>query len=520
MGQGALMADVYTYVEPTGVIVPDAQVIQAQVEAEYKNTFGQDLIVTANTPQGMLITAETTARIAVADNNVALANQINPNLAGGVYLDALMALTGIQRSPGFPSTVLCTVSGTSGTVISSLAQISDITNGYVFSLLQDVTIPDSGTLSGVLFTSLLIGPIPAAANTLTNIVTPVLGWDSVTNPLDAVLGEVVQSDTSARQYRAQTLAFQGLSTAQAITSSINTLPPMAPYTSTSCYFLENTSSSTQTLPLNDMSGVSMVSHSIYVCVNGGAVGTVSTVNVTITGSSGTVIPAFSQVYETNSGYNFLFQTLTSHTIPSGGTLTDIPMASVQTGTVPAVAGSLTHIVVPISGWNTVTNPLAATFGTESTIAQTLVATKSAGASYNNTALQSQGNAQSAVITVPFSNQIMTVLFDTPAIIDIKVQVTVYVVTPVQDVITTVQQTIETYCYGGVDGIAGLVVGQNVSPFELAGAITSQYPGIYVQNLQIGLAPSGDYQNTEIVIQPYQIAQIATSSIKVIVLTAP
>ena len=86
------MAD-YQYIDTTGVIVPDTATIQSEVEGEYKAVFGQDLVVTPNTPQGVLITAEVAARSNVVRNNAALANQINPNLAGGVFLDAIWAVS-------------------------------------------------------------------------------------------------------------------------------------------------------------------------------------------------------------------------------------------------------------------------------------------------------------------------------------------------------------------------------------------------------------------------------------------
>jgi len=88
----------YEYIELAGVIVPDTLETRTQVESEFKNAFGSDLVVTPDTPQGVLITDETLARDAVIRNNAAIANQINPNLAGGVFLDALWALTGGTRT--------------------------------------------------------------------------------------------------------------------------------------------------------------------------------------------------------------------------------------------------------------------------------------------------------------------------------------------------------------------------------------------------------------------------------------
>src|ERR1700744_3487884 len=94
MGTSSL---VYNYIDLNGVIVPDSSSILGEVQTEWQDTFGQDLIVTPDTPQGVIITGDALARIAVANNNAVLANQINPNIAGGTYLDAIWALTGGQR---------------------------------------------------------------------------------------------------------------------------------------------------------------------------------------------------------------------------------------------------------------------------------------------------------------------------------------------------------------------------------------------------------------------------------------
>ena len=68
----------------------------------------------------MLIAAETLARTEVVNNNAALANQINPNNAGGVFLDAILALTGMQRSSATQTLVTnVTLTGVAGTVISA-----------------------------------------------------------------------------------------------------------------------------------------------------------------------------------------------------------------------------------------------------------------------------------------------------------------------------------------------------------------------------------------------------------------
>mgnify|MGYP006974687605 CR=1 FL=1 len=49
------MAELYSYINSSGVIVPDTEDLQSEVEQEYKDTFGEDLDVTPETPQGRLI---------------------------------------------------------------------------------------------------------------------------------------------------------------------------------------------------------------------------------------------------------------------------------------------------------------------------------------------------------------------------------------------------------------------------------------------------------------------------------
>lgn len=261
MEVGELMADVYNYITSTGTITTSTDVIQTDVQDEFLNALGLDLNLNPNTPQGLLITGETLSRIAVADNNAALANQINPNLAGGVFLDAILALTGVQRSPSTPSTVLCTITGVEGTLIPAGSQASETGSGNqnIFETVNAVTIPVGSILSNVAFQSVVDGPISAAANTLTKIVSNILGWETVTNPLAATLGVLTQSDTAARTLRQLTLASQGSSLAQAITAALYEVPGV-----TSLTFRENVANTTQVID-----GITMVAHSLYACVNGG-----------------------------------------------------------------------------------------------------------------------------------------------------------------------------------------------------------------------------------------------------------
>jgi uncharacterized phage protein gp47/JayE len=404
------MADIYDYITTTGVIVPDTSAIQDEVIAEYQQAFGTDLVTTPNTPQGLLIVSETAGRSAVANNNATLANQINPNVAGGVFLDAIGFLTGIKRTAGTPSTVTATLTGVSGTVIAAGAQASDSVYNNIFATTADVTIVDGS--ASVLMASVLNGPIVAGAGTLTQIVSNIPGWETVTNADAATLGATTQSDEQFREFRRVTLFAQGASTAGAIIAALYQTPGV-----TSVSFQENVQPTTETI-----NGVVMVGHSIYACVNG---------------------------------------------------------------------------------------------GTDLAVAEAMQSKKSAGAAYNNGASMTPVSQD---VTVPFSGQVISVLFDRPDVIQIGVSISIIVQQPIQDPVTTVQQAILDYAAGLLDGFPGLIVGANVSPWELAGAVTTPYPGIYIQNLEIkNITASGSYQYEEITIDQWQIANIEQSAIVVTVL---
>ena len=72
--------------------------------------------------------------------------------------------------------------------------------------------------------ALTTGPTQANAGTLTVIVNPVAGLDSVINVTDASVGQDVETDNELRLRRSQTLQVSGASTPEAIRSRLLDLP--------------------------------------------------------------------------------------------------------------------------------------------------------------------------------------------------------------------------------------------------------------------------------------------------------
>lgn len=203
----------------------------------------------------------------------------DPNQATGESQDALAALVGAKRVAAQYSRNLCIASGTSGTDLpkgraiknantgtrwltagvtvtdpitfasawigthaySYLAIVSNNGNVYVCitagtsagaggptTTSTDIT---DGTVhwrylsagNGYAFLTVQaqdVGPVEGLASTLTVIDTPVSGWNAVWNPIDAVTGNLEETDSDFRSRRDEELAAAGNATPDAIRANI------------------------------------------------------------------------------------------------------------------------------------------------------------------------------------------------------------------------------------------------------------------------------------------------------------
>lgn len=249
----------FNYVINTGIIVPDTSTLRDDVIAEWRAAFGQDLVVTPETPQGVIITMEVESRDAMVRNNAEVANQINPDLAGGVWLDALWALTnGSRRGASRSRLVGVEFRGTALTLIQAGSIATVQGSGAQFFTTANILLDVTGFATGTM-ESVLTGPIAAPVNQLVQVASSVLGWEQVTNPNAAELGRLVESDVAGRRRRRQTLALQSVALPEAIISRLYDIDGVR-----SLSFRENVTNASIVID-----GVTLVEHSIYVCVEGG-----------------------------------------------------------------------------------------------------------------------------------------------------------------------------------------------------------------------------------------------------------
>lgn len=393
----------YNFISNRGVIVPDTATLRAQVEAEWRESFGQDLDLSPDTPQGVLITAEVEARDAVVRNNAEVANQINPDVAGGIWLDAIWRLTGGFRRAATPSLLVgVQFSGQAGTLIPAGSEaIVQATNERFYTLLN-VMLDASGSATGNM-QSVRLGRVTCPVGALDSIASTVFGWETVFNPTAAVVGTEEETDFASRQRRRNTLALQGRSLSESVTSRLYALDGVR-----SLVFRENVLPMVQVID-----GISMVAHSIYVCVLGGA---------------------------------------------------------------------------------------------DADIAQALLDSKTAGANWNG--------AQLVNVIDRFSGQAYPVRFARPATVLVYVRVTIRA-TPL-DAQSLVRNAIINYANGLNDGEPGFAVGEDVSPFELAGAINQAEPRLFVMKVEISTDGGVTYTTNDAVIGVAQVATVTSDSISVVI----
>lgn len=151
----------------------------------------------------------------------------DPDAAEDFLLIALCKLTGTPQRPASQSEVDCVVDLDGGATLLAGDSFGSI-NGRPdvrWTPKADYTAPSDG-MHTVRFVAENTGPVVGATGTITVIATPVVGWNSITNPGDATLGRVIDSDATLRTRREQQLTRAGSSTVDAIAADLEALEDM------------------------------------------------------------------------------------------------------------------------------------------------------------------------------------------------------------------------------------------------------------------------------------------------------
>lgn len=214
----AQYANYYDYLTGSGVIVPDTSNVLSDVQAEWKEVFGNDLSVDPETPQGRIIEMIARQRVFTLQMAAATSNMLNIDKAYGFILDDVGSLFQIQRKSATYTTTVITMSGVVNTVIPVGTQLrSDA--GYLFVNDEEYVIGNDGSVSGI-FRAEESGTIPAEVGTITTIVTTVSGLEAVINNANAEVGEEQESDQEFRNRIKASLNINSMSVLSAIQAAV------------------------------------------------------------------------------------------------------------------------------------------------------------------------------------------------------------------------------------------------------------------------------------------------------------
>lgn len=190
----------------SGLVVPRTADYIARIREEYETATGlspswdDDLIIGIfSAIMAQLLGEQSEAVQAVYD-------AWDENNATGVQLSNLARIVGVTRRVATRAQVTLTLTGDVGTVIADdrLVEGGGTADNARWRLTESVTIPASGTID-VVAEAVEPGRTVALAGEIDTIVTPVPGWDTVTNASAASPGLDTETDDELRVRRRRSL---------------------------------------------------------------------------------------------------------------------------------------------------------------------------------------------------------------------------------------------------------------------------------------------------------------------------
>jgi len=195
--------------------------IKAEKEAAFKLVFGDNINLNPQSNFGQIIGIESESEALIWELAEFVYNAFYPSTAQGVQLSNLVTLNGIERREATNSKVTLTLTGVDGTIIPSGSLVAIPNNTEQFATDLDATI-SGGTIT-IGATAVNTGTVIALAGSLTQIDTPVFGWQTVTNIADATEGTNEETDAELRDRRSKSAQAAGQNLTDALFGQLSNL---------------------------------------------------------------------------------------------------------------------------------------------------------------------------------------------------------------------------------------------------------------------------------------------------------
>lgn len=241
----------------TGISAPSYPDILQQLKNQFWSIYGSDANLDDDTQDGQWIAVFAQA---IFDSNqiaIKVYNAFSPVTAQGVNLSSVVKINGIARKTATNSQAIATITGVAGTTINNGLVGDNLGQSTQWALPSTVLIPDTGFIN-VTVTCTTVGDNQAPVGSLTEILTPTRGWQSVTNADAGTPGSPVEDDAALRQRQNKSTALTSKTILEGIYAAVANIPNVS-----KLFIYENDTDGT------DANGIP--SHSIALVVLGGDV---------------------------------------------------------------------------------------------------------------------------------------------------------------------------------------------------------------------------------------------------------
>jgi hypothetical protein len=254
-------------VTPAGLTVEDLASITSDITNGLQAAYGVTINTDQNSPDGQMIGIFSQAAVDLRELLVDVYNSFDPDAAYGTLLDARVALNGVVRNMGTFTQARVAVTATTSVTLPGLdvlianpgATVFTVSDGSgnQYQLISSYSFGGPATQT-LVFQAANIGQVVTQPNTITVVVTPIVGISSVNNPSTAsdVIGLNEETDAQLKVRRAKMFYLSADGSSASIAAAI-----MAVTGVIDAYVYEN----------NTGSAIGVIpAHGVYIVVRGGA----------------------------------------------------------------------------------------------------------------------------------------------------------------------------------------------------------------------------------------------------------
>ncbi len=214
------LATLAASISASGITAPAYADILASLQASFRSIYGTDSYIDPDSQDGQLLAIFAKAIHDCNQSTIAAYNSFSPATAQGAGLSSVVKINHIARSVPSHSQVVVTLVGQAGTIITD-GIVGDLT-GNRWLLPTSVTIPLGGSIT-VTATAEEAGAIAAVIGSITKIITPTAGWQTVTNPSSATTGAAVETDYALRIRQQTSTALRSLTVLEGLVGALQNL---------------------------------------------------------------------------------------------------------------------------------------------------------------------------------------------------------------------------------------------------------------------------------------------------------